>query len=209
MALLNLTTLQIIFLILTPTILIFLLVFFVIIPIKQYRIRKNFSEYCYKAIYKLAFDEDYYLINNFKFKAETKVATIDHILFAKKYFYIIIDTYYDGDLIGKENDKSLILVDKHGQKFYTENEFQVCKTLVDYLNAATGISKDLMIGIAIVNNECKIGVESKSKQYYIIQRNKFKKLIKAIESRDLGPINEQQVEEVVKAIDKLNRTKKK
>lgn len=208
MLLLHLTTLQILFLILAPVVVITLLVFFVVLPIKQYRIKNHFKDYCHKVIYKVAFDEDYYLINDFTFKVDFKTITIDHLLFGNKYFYVIIDSYLPGDLIGKENDKSLILIDNHNQKFYTENQFQTCKTLIDYLGIKTGISKDLLIGVAIVNNDCKIGVESNSKQNFIIHRNKFKKLIKTIESRDVGKINQAQMDNFVKAIDELNRKKK-
>ena len=208
MLLIELTTLQILFLILAPVVVITLLVFFVILPLRQRHIKNSFKEYCYKAIYRVAFDEDYYLINDFKFKIDSKTISIDHILFGNKYFYVIIDNYLPGDLIGKENDKSLILIDKRNQKFYTENQFQTCKTLIDYLALKTGISKDLLIGIAIVNNDCKVGVESNSKQYYIIQRNKFKKLVKAIESRNVARIKQEQMEPFVQNLDQLNRTKK-
>lgn len=208
MLLLTLSTLQILFLILAPIVVVSLLLFFVIIPLKEWHIKNHFREYCHKLIYKVAFSEDYYLINDLKFKVDNKSVNIDHILFGNKYFYVIIDTYLPGDLIGKENDKSLILIDRHNQKYYTENQFQTCKTLMDYLNVKTGINKDLLIGIALVNNDCQIGVESNSKQLYILQRNKFKKLIKAIESRDVGKINQQEADAFVKSLNEMNRNKK-
>ena len=170
--------------------------------------KKHFKEYCYKAIYRIAFDEDYYLINDFEFKVDSKIVSIDHVLFGNKYFYVIIDNYLPGDLIGKENDKSLILISNSNQKYYTENYFQTCKTLIDYLSFKTGISKDLLIGISIVNNDCMVGVESNSKQYYIIQRNKFKKLVKAIESRDVGKINPEEMDAFVQSMNAINRMKK-
>ena len=68
---------------------------------------------------------------------------------------------------------------------------------------------DLLIGITVVNKECKISIETNSKQFYIIQKNKLKRLIRAIESRNVGNINAPQLEALVKAIDKLNRKKKK
>ena len=208
MLLLKLTTLQILFLILAPIVVITLLVLFVILPSKERYIKNHFQEYCYKEIYRLAFNEDYYLINNLTFKVDYKSVCIDHVLFGNKYFYVIIDTYLPGDLIGKENDKSLILIDNHNQKHYTENQFLTCKALIDCLKAKTGIDKELLIGIAIVNNDCKVGVESDSKQLYIIQRNKFKKLVKAIESREVGKINQKEMDAFVKSLDQMNRNKK-
>ena len=209
MLLISLSTLQMLFLILAPIVVITILVFFVILPIRERQIKNHFREYCYKQIYKLAFDEDYYLINDFSFKVDGKSVSIDHILFGNKYFYVIIDTYLPGDLIGKENDKSLILIDKHNQKFYTENQFQTCKLLMDYLKAKTGIDKELLIGIAIVNNDCKVGVESNSKQFYIIQRNKFKKLVKAIENREVAKINQIEMDNFVKSLGEMKENRKK
>ena len=206
----GLNTLQIIFLIIAPIAVIALVVCFLAIPLNKSHIKKNFKEYCYKAIYRIAFDEDYYLINDYMFRIDpSKVAKIDHILFGNKYIYVILDTYYEGDLIGKENDNSLILVNNKGRKFYTANQYLLVKTLIKSLSGQTGIDEGMFIGIVVVNNNCKLGIETNSKQYYIIQRNKAKKLVKAIESRNVGNINAQQLEAAVKAIDKSNRKKKK
>lgn len=206
----GLNLLQIIFLVATPIVVIALVVFFIVIPINKKREKKHFKEYCYKSIYKIAFDEDYYLINNLLFRVDpTKVARIDHILFGNKYIYIIIDAYFEGDLTGKETDKSLILINERGKKYYTDNQYLVSKALVKSLADSTGIDNSLLIGIVVVNNNCKLSIETTNKQYYLIQKNKLKRLIRAIESRNVGNINAAQLEALVKAIDKLNRTKKK
>lgn len=210
MVLLDLTILQIIFLIAAPIVVAALVVFFIVIPVNRRREKNQFREYCGKTIYKIAFDEDYYLINDMRFKVDSgKVAKIDHILFGNKYIYIINDAYYEGDLTGKEIDKSLILIDRKGKKFYTDNQYLVSKSIIKALTDSTGISNDLLIGIVAINNSCKINIETNNKQYYIIQRNKLKRLIRAIESRPVGNMNATQLDNLVKAIDKLNRTKKK
>lgn len=210
MLLQGLNTLQIIFLILTPIVLVVLVVLFIVIPLNHKRQKNNFKEYCYKAIYRIAFDEDYYLINNFLFKIDsTKVARIDHVLFGNKYIYLIIDIYYEGDLMGKEEDESLIHIDQRNKKQYTLNQYAVVKSLIKALSSSTGMSEDLFIGIAVVNNSCKLGIETKSKQCYMIQRKNLKKLVKAIESREVGKINAAQLDAAVKSFDEQNRAKKK
>ena len=206
----NLNVLQIIFLIAAPIVVIALVVFFLVIPVNRRREKKHFKESCYKSIYKIAFDEDYYLINNLLFRVDpSKVGRIDHILFGNKYIYIIIDAYFEGDLTGKETDKSLILINDKGKKFYTDNQYLISKSIVKSLADSTGIDINLLIGVVVVNKDCKISIETNNKQYYIIQKNRLKKLIRAIESRNVGNINAKQLEALVKAIDKLNRTKKK
>ena len=62
-----------------------------------------------------------------------------------------------------------------------------------------------MIGIVVTNKRVNINVDNESKQYYAIQINKLPQLIKAIESRPIPNINEQQLARAVKVFDKLNR----
>lgn len=197
--------------------------FFIIVPIVviaiigvaiffilRYRsMKKDFKYHCYKKIYKIAMDRDYYLINNFLFRIDSAhVARIDHILFADKYIYIINDFYVEGDVDGKENDASLIIISKDGKKQYMDNPIAINAKLVNKLSLITGINQSLMIGISLINDDCRCGVQTTSKSSYIIQANRFKQLVKAIESRDIGLINKDQLASAVKAIDKLNRRKR-
>ena len=172
--------------------------------------RKEFKYYYYRFIYKEALYQDLYLINNFMFKIDdTHVGKIDHILFANKYIYIINDYYFDGDIEGKDTDASLIFISRTGKKKYMDNLLLDNKKLISKLSLITGINSSLMIGISLVNKNCNVGVSSSSKHHYIVQANKFKMLLNAIESRPIGNINQEQLAKAVQAIDKLNRKTKK
>lgn len=176
------------------------------IPMLKKKQKTNFKYFYYRNIYKVAMDNDYYLINNFLFKIDDSyVGRIDHILFANKYIYIINDSYFDGDIDGKENDKSIILIDKTGKKTYNDNPLLANKKLLTRLSIITGINVSLMIGVCLINNDCRCGVQTTSKSAYIVQAKKFNALVKAIESREIGDINKDQLASAVKAIDKLNR----
>lgn len=176
------------------------------IPMLKKKQKTNFKYFYYRNIYKVAMDNDYYLINNFLFKIDDSyVGRIDHILFANKYIYIINDSYFDGDIDGKENDKSIILIDKTGKKTYNDNPLLANKKLLTRLSIITGINVSLMIGVCLINNDCRCGVQTTSKSAYIVQAKKFNALVKAIESREIGDINKDQLANAVKAIDKLNR----
>ena len=155
-------------------------------------------------------DRDFYLINQYVFNADDKnKVMIDHILFGNKFIYLITSKYYEGDLLGKQNDPSLILIDKKGRRNYTDNPIERSKFLMSRLSMTTGIDTALMIGIVIVNDNCKLAIEPISKQFYIVSRNRFPALIKVIESRKIGTINQEQMEELVKEIDKQNKKNKK
>lgn len=209
----NLKPAQIAFLIIVPIVVIavaitiFLLIY---LPLRRRKMRTNFKYYYYKYVYKIAMDKDYYLINDFLFRIDkSHVARIDHILFGDKYIYILIDSYFDGDIDGKEDDTSIIRVERNGKKYYEDNPMLVSKKLVNKLSLVTGIDQSLMIGVCMINKDCSCGVVTTSKNFYIVQCSRFKQLVKAIESRPINPINQEQLASAVKAIDKLNRRRKK
>ena len=209
MMLTKLTTAQWAFIIIVPIVVI-AIVILAIYFIRRYKnVKNDFKYHYYKRIYKLAMDKDYYLINNFLFRIDSAhVARIDHILFADKYIYIINDFYIDGDIDGKENDTSLIVVPSQGKKYYIDNPIQVNMKLVSKLSMITQINPSLMIGVCLINDNCRCGVSTTSKSFYLVQSAKFKSLVRAIESRDIGNINKEQLASAVKAIDKLNRRKR-
>ena len=210
MSLINLSNGQIAFLIIVPIIVIAGLFCAIFFPLRKRKMRKEFKYYYYRFIYKEALYQDLYLINNFMFKIDdTHVGKIDHILFANKYIYIINDYYFDGDIEGKDTDASLIFISRTGKKKYMDNLLLDNKKLISKLSLITGINSSLMIGVSLVNKNCNVGVSSSSKHHYIVQANKFKMLLNAIESRPIGNINQEQLANAVQAIDKLNRKTKK
>ena len=210
MVLAKLSTLQISFIVTVVVVVALLLVGLLYLFYHRMTIKKKFREYDYKKVMSIAESKDYFLINNFLFRVgDNDVANVDHILFADKYIYIINDFYYEGDLGGKENDKSLILYKPNGQKFYTDNPLIFSNKIVTRLSLITGVDKSLMIGIILINDNCQVALENHSKQFYIIQRKRLKALIRAIESRDVGNINATQLEDCVHAISKMNRRNRK
>lgn len=200
---------QLAFVIIVPIIVFLFLVVCLYFPISGAYRRKFFQIHFYKQVYRVALDNDYYLINQYVFKVDSsKNATVDHILFGNKYIYTIISKFYQGDLIGKYADKSLIFISHKGKKCYTDNPYNEAKYLTSKLSSSTGIDASLMIGIVLINDDCKVAVQSESKQFYIIQRKRFPALIKAIESRPVESINQAQLEKAVQSIAKQNKRKK-
>lgn len=200
---------QIAFLIAVPSTVIIAIAVLIILLRRRHLMKKEYKFYYYKRIYKIAMDKDYYLINNFLFKIDdSHVGRIDHILFADKYIYVMTDSYFNGDIIGKEDDKSIIVLGRDGKKYYDDNPLMINKKLVTKLSVITGINLSMIIGLCVINDNCQYGIHTTNKSFYLIQSNKIKALIKAIESRPVGAINKDQLASAVKAIDKLNRRKR-
>ena len=203
-------TLQLSFLIAVPVvglIFLFLLYRFVIATYIQ---KKYFQQYCYKKVYKVVQDNDYYLINNFEFNIdESNVTKIDHIVFGDKFIYICTDKYYEGNIMGRDNDQSLVLVSNDGKKDYIDNVFTSQIKLIHQFASVTNISTELLIGLVIVNNNCQTKINSSSKQLFLLQANKVKKIVKLIENRDVKPINAKALEKTVQQVARNNMKGKK
>ncbi|MCQ2087699.1 MAG: NERD domain-containing protein [Bacilli bacterium] len=167
--------------------------------------KKHFDESYYKKIYKMAVLDDYYLINHFTYTVDESTKTkIDHILFGDKFIYVIICKYFEGDVSGKYNDRSLIFQSKSGKNLYTPNPINEIKTITTNLSMISGIDPDYMIGLVVVNDNCRVAIQSDSKQFYVIQKKRIDALVHAIESRPLGKMNEKRLYEAVHIINKLN-----
>lgn len=205
----NITSVQLAFFIVVPVILAIFLFVCIYVPLSILYKRKNFQIHFYKKVYRVALDNDFYLINQFLFKVDTnRYAKVDHILFGDKFIYVIASKYYEGDLVGKYSDSSLIFVSHKGKKAYTDNPLFSIKNLTTKLSSCTGIDASMMIGIVLINDDCHVAVQSESKQFYIIQRKHLAALIKAIESRPVPPINEKELAKAVQSIAKINKKKK-
>ncbi len=204
----GLNTLQIVYIAIASTVVALIIFLAIFIPIHKKRVKTKYNEIYYKKIYKIAMQGDYFLINNFKFSLDdSQVAKIDHILFAEKYIYIINDFYYPGNLMGKEDDKSFILINEKGKKFYTDNPLINSQRIINSLSLLTGIDKTMFIGLILVNKNCSCNIKFTTKTLYLVKYSLARKLIKSIESRDIGTINQDQLGQAVAAINKLNRRK--
>lgn len=167
--------------------------------------KKHFTEAYYKTIYKMAVLDDYYLINHFTYSVDESTSTkIDHIVFGDKFIYVIICKYFEGDISGKSNDMSLIFQARNGKNCYTPNPINEIKSSTTNLSVISGIDPDYMIGIVLVNDSCRVAIQSESKQFYVIQKKRLEALIHAIEARPLGKMNEGKLFEAVQIIDDLN-----
>jgi len=202
----SLTPVQIIFIVVASVVVLLILSLVLAIYFIKVHSKKNFKNYYYKKIYSIALNNDYYLINNFAFRVDTKnILVIDHLLFGNKFIYVIMDKCYEGDLMGNASDPDLVLIQKNGEKTYVENPFFSFGKLLSKFSTSTGISTTLLIGITLINNDSRMNIETSSKQFFMIQRKRLPKLIKKIESRDVGLINAEGLQEAVLTVNDLNR----
>ena len=206
----GITDRQLVFIAVVAALIVGAALFLLFFPIRRFINKTKFLYLYYKKVRSIAVDKDYYLVNQYVFNSDDKnKVMIDHILFGNKFIYLITSKYYEGDLVWKQSDASFILIDKKGKRKYTDNPVERSKFLMSRLSMSTGINTILMIGIVLVNDNCKLQIESESKQFYVIQRNRLPALIRAIESRKIGNINSAQLEQLVREISNQNSKNKK
>ncbi len=184
-----------------------LLVFIVLFPfIKRKYIFKNFKRVYYKKINSIVLDNDYLLINDLTLNdREGKICTIDHLIFADKYIYVVKDRYYRGGIAGNKEDNVWFFYGKQGQKEEFENPMNVNKKRIEKLSNITHFDSDYFISIVLINNDCVVkNLKSlQSNDSYIVPYNQLKKLIKTIESRNVPPIEQKGLEKAVLEIAQL------
>ena len=82
------------------------------------------------------------------------------------------------------------------------------KHVLNRLCMMTNLDPSIMIGVSLVNDDIRVEIDSDSKDFYLIQRNKLASLVKAIESRPISNLNAQSLENLVQSINKMNKRKK-
>lgn len=209
MRILGLNLSQILYIIIASVVVAVIVFLLIFIPLRKKSIHKHHVEHDYKKVYQIAFNQDYYLINDFNFKTtENRVDKFEHIIVGDKFFYLINDYFYEGSISGSDKDSSLVYTNVEGAKKYTDNPIVRNGRLAQIFSLTANLDKDMIIGIVLVNDECKINVEHNYANFFIVNRKKLASLIKDIESRDVSKLNEKQVEFAVKQLSKMNRKKK-
>lgn len=177
--------------------------------------RKNYVRIYGKKVYRIALDRDLYLINRLKLPMNGDIAvSLDHVLFGTKYIYVISDRYYDGALNAKEEDKSWVYFPRRRKKGgegkkYVDNPLKENRQNLNKLARATGLDRRLFLPIVLINNDCVIeSFQPKSRKDFLCHVRNLKKLIAALEGRDVAEINDAQLQEAVQDIAKLNLTRK-
>lgn len=205
---------------LTPlqNIIIFVLIFFILfgmvmlmVPaIKDNYASKHLNQIFNKIIYKTIHIQDYYLIPNVKIKLPgNDTVIIDHLVFGDKFIYAIKDLYFKGGLLGKSDDKEWQYYTFKGKKdafTFIPNPFFINQKRIEKLSMITGLDQRLFISIILVNNQTLIDqIPFSNDHQYIVNIGRFKKLLKAIESRDVPSFKKDVLAKAVLDVDRINQ----
>ena len=167
--------------------------------------------YFYPVVRKTAVYYDYYLINKLEIQLVSNESLfIDHMLFGNKYIYVINDYLFKGVLTGNAQDSKWILKDKKGQEIMVDSPLLKNKKLVEKLSLRTSLDPATFLAITLVSKDTKItDLEVNDSSNFVIDTRDFMKLILKIESRDIAPLNPEDLLKRVHEFDELNLRKKR
>ena len=181
--------------------------------IKRARYKKDHVSIYGKRVYKYALHNDLYLINKLALKGnDDQLLKIDHLLFGTKYIYVISDFYLPGNIEAKENDRSFVYtpLEKNAKKVYIDNVFISGAELTKKVASNLGLNPSLFIPVALVDDDADFGdFKPTLKNNYLVHVSNFNKLLDALESRKVPPLNDDQLKYAVLDVNRLNERKRK
>jgi hypothetical protein len=183
-----------------------LLVVFFLYLRKKLLQRFALLRYFYPIIRKTAVYYDFYLINQLEISVGANDSIfIDHLIFGDKYIYLVSDFVFKGTLSGKSQDSKWILQTKKGEEIMIDSPVYKNRELVQRLSLRTALDQTTFIAVTLVSKDTKItDLEVNDPQNYIIDTRDFMKLILKIESRNIRPLNSEELKKRVHEIDALN-----
>lgn len=189
--------------------LIIAIVFFVTYPIVKGKIvTKKYGDFCSKKVKSIADKNGFKFLTNLKLVSFNREELgIDHILFGKKYIYILSNYQFNGDIKGTPDNNSWILLKRHNKGCeYIDNISNQLSEKTRVFSSKISANPELIMPIAIVNNECEIRVDGiNDNNTFVIHYSSLKKLIKKLEFRDIKNLDVEEVENQYELLKNENR----
>lgn len=183
---------------------IFLFIFFIIFlfyPFFNRLYKKRFhKKLVNRTLYKIALDNDNFLINNVEINFNNEKISFDHIFFGKKYIYCVKDIAYTLGIEGKREDIKWFEYDKKGEFSHIENPLRTNYFQVEFLKAYLHVAKEqnFFFSIVVINDDCEFKVSNQTDGEILLKRKDLKKFLKEKETDEtIATINQDQLEKIV------------
>ena len=136
---------------------------------------------------------------------------VDHVIFGKKYIYIITDFMLKGFVSGEVNDNSWVYFNKvTKKKDYLNNLSRVSDKNIQEFAEILGINADPIVSICLVPNECDFTVKQlEYNKKMVVHYSSLNRKIKELEKSNIGTLNEKQIYEQYSAIRSKNEETRK
>ena len=149
-----------------------------------------------RKVYKIAKDNDYYLLNKVAINIEGKIIHFDHLLFGNKYIYCIGVNYYSVAINGRLNDKKWFHYKSNNGFDYINNPMRIHRERVNYFSSLTGSSSDIFVSTIVINDSCLIE-DNNYKYDKIINLKNLSRLVKDYENENVEVIDPSTLDKLV------------
>ena len=168
---------------------------------------KTFQKICERKVSRIAKRNESYVITSLSianYKGEKINA--NHVIFGKKYIYLITDFMLKGFVSGDEKSNSWIYFDNVKKKnhYLTNLHAFSDKNIRDFAGILQ-ISPDSIVSICLVPNEVDFKIEhSKSDKTLIVHTASLNRVIQRLENKPIGEFDKQQIVEKFQLLNSKN-----
>lgn len=183
--------------------LIIAILFFISFPfIKRIVLKNKFVSIYGNKVKTLAKKNNLVTLNSVKLANINNEVEIDHIIFGKKFIYLITDFYFDGFINGDEKSNSWIYVTSFKKNAsYIKNLLALGKEKITSFSEYGEIDKNVLVHISFVNGGCELKIDSKNDgNSLVVKTRELYRMIKKFESQNIKEFDKEQLKVVIEEI---------
>lgn len=166
---------------------------------KKIYLKYRYKNYYYQKIYRYVLNNDYLLINNFKYNYGKKDEIyIDHIIFGKKFIYLVYDNFYFGCLNGNVDDNYLLYYSSDNKTSVINNPIKRSLNISKRFYMEFNLDSNLIKSVILFNNDCLLQINEEldiknNKDYIKINNVDLIKSLREFENSDISDINQEEI----------------
>ena len=198
------------FIALLSVLIVFVIGFIIFLTYLRTMTSETFTKLCFNKVKRISNRKkllsilDLHLLNHDREKLK-----VNHVVFGKKYIYLISDLMLKGFVSGEVNDNSWVYFNNITKKtHYLDNLNKVSDKNIQDFAGILGISADLIISICLIPNECDINVNGyQDTNKMIVRFSSLNRVISTLERQQIGSFKQEQIYEQYKKIKNRNEEK--
>jgi len=166
-----------------------------------------FQNLCRKKAERIAKRNELYVITNLNVSNFDREKINAHqVIFGKKYIYLLSNFMLKGFVSGDEKDNSWVYFDNVKRKNnYLTNLHALSNKNIQDFEGISQISADSIVSICVVPNEVDFKIEHvKNENTLIVHYSSLNRVIKRLESKQIGEFDKEQIVEKFKLINSKN-----
>lgn len=168
---------------------------------------KTFRSLCEKKVIKLSKNNDLLFLKNINISNyEGDELIVNHVIFGKKYIYLISDFLLKGFIEGDEKNNSWLYYDTRKRRYlYLDNLNAIADKNIKDFAGILQISAEPIVNICLIPNECDFKISNaKWNNKTITRYSSLARTINRFESKEIGSLNPDQILDEFKIVKNKN-----